>query len=202
MTGQPKKQLNEQADGKQRIMDAAGQLFADKGFAATSISDITEAAGVGRALIYYHFKDKRSLHDSILRRFGQLIIEAAQSARSYEGTALERIRWYVVQFRQLHVDRPNVGRIAMRAEIEGTLTPDLDVREHFKEVLSLLKLIVEEGIAQGELRSVRPEKAVHIIMAMVHSVVMMHIQGQYDDDPDEDIDFAMSILKKGLAVTD
>lgn len=205
MTDPIDNQLTDQPHVRLRIMNAAGQLFADRGFDATSISDITEAAGVGRALIYYYFKDKRALHDSILRDGGQCIIDAAQTAYAHEDTALGRIRRFMTLFRQLHANRPNIGRIAMRAELEGNLSPDIDIRKPFDEVTSLLKTIVEEGIAKGEIRSMDADKAVHIIMGIVHSLVMMHIRRESDmetdRDTDGDIDLAMDIMATGVAAS-
>ena len=186
-------------DVKHRIMDAAGQLFADKGFAATSISDITEAAGVGRALIYYYFKDKRHLYNAILHDGGERIIGGAEAAYASGGTAFDRLRQFIVRFRQLHIDRPNLARIAMRAELEGSLSFDASPKEHFDKVASILERIVEEGMEQGELRRVDPIKAIHMVMGMIHSLVMMQIQGVSDPCPDRDIDFAMSVLTGGIA---
>jgi AcrR family transcriptional regulator len=188
-----------QHDVQQRIMEAAGQLFADKGFDATSISDITEAADVGRALIYYYFKDKRDLYDSILRNGGERIINIAEGAYAAEGTAFDRLRQFAAQFRQLHLDRPNLARIAMRSELEGSLVFDAHAEEHFNKVSPILERIVEEGVERGELRSVDPAKTVHMMMGMVHSLAVMQIQGVSDPCPEKDIDFAMSILASGIS---
>ena len=43
---------------KQKILNVAGELFAENGFDGTSVDSIANAAGVNKALIYYHFKDK------------------------------------------------------------------------------------------------------------------------------------------------
>lgn len=192
-------QSRTQANVKQRIMHAAGRLFAEKGFAATSISDIAEASDVGRALIYYYFKDKRDLHDSILREGSDSIIRAAESSYAYEGRALDRLRQFAVRFRQLHLDYPDLGRMAMRAEMEGVLTPDAHPKEHMDRVFSILRRIVEEGIASGEFRNVDPTKTVHMVMGLIHSLAMMHIQGVADLSSERDIDFAMSVLARGIA---
>jgi len=53
---------------RQRILDAAEALFADRGFHGTSIRDITLLAGVENALASYHFKTKEQLFTEVLRR--------------------------------------------------------------------------------------------------------------------------------------
>ncbi len=55
-------------DTKTRILDAAEELFADHGFPATSMRDITQEAGVNLAAINYHFGSKEALLVSVLER--------------------------------------------------------------------------------------------------------------------------------------
>ena len=54
--------------GKERLLDAAEQLFAQYGFDGVSVRDITEAARVDVALVSYHFGGKRELFVSIFQR--------------------------------------------------------------------------------------------------------------------------------------
>jgi AcrR family transcriptional regulator len=62
-------QANDQArDTKDRILDAAEARFADQGFAATSLRQITRDAGVNLASVNYHFQTKEALLLAVLRR--------------------------------------------------------------------------------------------------------------------------------------
>ena len=51
---------------KQRILEVSTQLFSQKGFDATSINNIAEAANVNKALLYYYFKNKESILDELV----------------------------------------------------------------------------------------------------------------------------------------
>lgn len=55
-------------DAKDRILEAATRLFASKGFDATRVSEIADAANVTKALIYYYFKSKEDILDHLIRR--------------------------------------------------------------------------------------------------------------------------------------
>ena len=56
------------SDTKERILDAAERLFADNGFPATSMRDITQEAGVNLAAVNYHFGSKEALMIAVLER--------------------------------------------------------------------------------------------------------------------------------------
>lgn len=53
---------------RNKILSTAEKLFAQKGYDGTSVQDIAKAAAVNKALIYYHFKNKQDIIDSLFRR--------------------------------------------------------------------------------------------------------------------------------------
>ena len=60
-------------NGKERILDAAEQLFAKRGFYGVSLRDITQAAGVDVALVGYHFGGKRELFTAVFERRAEVL---------------------------------------------------------------------------------------------------------------------------------
>lgn len=52
---------------RKKILATAEKLFAEKGFDGTGIQDIATGAGVNKALIYYHFKNKQDIIDSLFQ---------------------------------------------------------------------------------------------------------------------------------------
>ncbi len=61
--------MSEQTDTASRILDAAEQLFADRGFTETSLRSITTRAGVNLAAVNYHFGSKEALVQAVFERF-------------------------------------------------------------------------------------------------------------------------------------
>lgn len=56
-------------EAKVRIINASIQLFSEKGYDATRVNEIADAAGVNKALIYYYFKSKEDILDHLLQTF-------------------------------------------------------------------------------------------------------------------------------------
>lgn len=55
-----------QKDAKQKIFEAAAELFARDGYYKTSVREICEAAGVTKPVLYYYFKDKETLLEALV----------------------------------------------------------------------------------------------------------------------------------------
>ena len=117
-------------DTKERILDAAEQLFGDLGFKATSLRDITTEAGVNLASVNYHFGSKEALLGEVFdRRFAP--VNESRLERLSEAEALpalgraqvERIvRAFVSPLFEMLAERGDMGkkflRLAGRIHIE------------------------------------------------------------------------------------
>ena len=68
-------------DTRERILQTALELFAQKGYKGVSVSDIAGALGLTKGALYRHFESKRAIFDSILRRMEQ---QDAQEARDHD----------------------------------------------------------------------------------------------------------------------
>ena len=67
-----------------RLLDAAEQLFAERGFYGVTTRQVASTAGVDDALIYYHFKNKSGLFDAVFERRARVLITARHdSLRAY-----------------------------------------------------------------------------------------------------------------------
>jgi len=73
-------------DTKQRVLIAAQELFAAKGFTGTSLADISHRCGISDGLILHHFQSKKSLYRRVLEnlaeQYTQNLVQAKESATS------------------------------------------------------------------------------------------------------------------------
>ena len=74
------------SDTKERILLTALELFAEKGYEAASVRDLAERLGLTKAALYKHYRNKRDLFDSILRRMERQDAEQAKACDLPEGS--------------------------------------------------------------------------------------------------------------------
>ena len=82
---------------QKQILDAAARIFAEKGFAGTTIRDVARAAGVSEGSIYLYFKNKQDLLVHLPRQFMQPPLEAFQQASVQGGTDPEHLLRFMAQ---------------------------------------------------------------------------------------------------------
>jgi AcrR family transcriptional regulator len=80
------------ADTRQRLMDAAEQLFADKGFYGVSIAAVANEVGLTKQGILHYFNSKEKLYGAILQRISDDFEEQQRLAGLSSGDPVERLR--------------------------------------------------------------------------------------------------------------
>lgn len=82
--------MNNKHDAKEKILNAAEEVFAMRGYGGARTADITKKAGVNKALLHYYFKNKEGLYHSVLDRLLFEMIQIAQDVlkRGLTGIAL------------------------------------------------------------------------------------------------------------------
>jgi AcrR family transcriptional regulator len=148
--GRPDGRAAAPADAAVRLMEAAADAFAAKGFHATTTRDIASRAGLSPAGVYVHFASKEDLLFQLSREGHEvaraMLVDAARAA----GSPTDALRAIMATFAQWHAEHFQVARI-VQYEFSN-LTP-----EHREAVLGLRKDIdrvvqdvLREGVTTGE----------------------------------------------------
>jgi AcrR family transcriptional regulator len=88
----PVSPVNLGEDTRARIVSVARQLFAENGYADTSINDLVNAAGVTRGALYHHFKDKTALFAEVFTEVARETLGRILQATSEGADLWERLR--------------------------------------------------------------------------------------------------------------
>jgi TetR/AcrR family transcriptional regulator len=101
-----------------RILDAAEDLLAAKGYSATSLGDVADRVGIRSPSLYNHFKNKEALYEAVLDRlltdFSAPLEELDRGPVTYERV----FHWLETIVRQHHAN-PNLARLLQHAALSG-----------------------------------------------------------------------------------
>lgn len=151
-------------DTRQLVFDAAAVLFSRSGFDGIGVEDIARAAGVNKAMIYYHFKDKLALYREVVRDMlvvvGGNVGEIAASA----DTPARKIERFIEMLAEMRQDRPWFPPLMMREMAAGAPHLDNATLAHIRGVFQGFSAILDAGVKAGEFRVVNPVMAYLSIM--------------------------------------
>ena len=84
---------NKQDNVKERIIEASIKLFLAKGFAGTTTKELTDAAGVAKGTLYWHFTSKDSILEEILEKFScELYDPAFEKVDNCQGDFIAKFK--------------------------------------------------------------------------------------------------------------
>jgi AcrR family transcriptional regulator len=182
-------------DTRDRLLDTAERLFAEHGFAGTSVREITDAAGANLGAVNYHFRSKEGLYaEAFARRaalFREPILEAAREAAGIARTRPDRAFLILGRaFLAPHADREasmSLLGLFAREVVEPCLPRRLFVREFLVPTIDAIMGIVRE--ARPDLPEATARACAHAFYAQ-----LMHVAKGTGAGPakvDEWLDYAV-----------
>ncbi|HEU5345204.1 MAG TPA: helix-turn-helix domain-containing protein [Ktedonobacterales bacterium] len=148
-------QTRRQQQAQQRrnqLIDAALELFSQRGIEATRVSDIAQAAGVAQGLLYHYFPSKDALLAAIIERHGPLpLLAELLAAPPPDQPTRETLLLLANRFYALFQERRPLVRLILREIIwqPEMLRMGMLVRE---QALGMLARYLQSRVAAGELR--------------------------------------------------
>lgn len=141
-----------QPDAARRLMAAAVQSFAERGYHATTTRDIATAAGMSPAALYVHFPSKAAVLFAISRTGHEKALALVRSVAQRPEPPLERMRELVQEFVAWHAHRHLVARVV---QYELTALPREEyevVAELRRETERVVREVIVEGQSSGDFR--------------------------------------------------
>jgi TetR/AcrR family transcriptional regulator len=138
---------------RHRLLRAAVNIFDRKGYAAASVREIAESAGVAKPALYYHFGNKEGLLVAILKTAIRDFIETTNRAMERPGSTIERVTAMCDDIFGLFVQTVPIVRVAHTVLLgPRDAAPHFDPTESERHVRKLLRTLVENGKTTGEIR--------------------------------------------------
>jgi TetR/AcrR family transcriptional regulator len=151
-----------------RLLNAAVRVFDRKGYAAASVREVAEMAGVTKPALYYHFGSKEGLLVAILEQAKREVETAIARAVARSGTARSRILGLCEDIYGLFGENVPIARVAHAVFLgppDGA--PPFDVTVFEERFRGALEQIVADGVASGELRNLAPRDVALAVMGIL-----------------------------------
>jgi TetR/AcrR family transcriptional regulator len=134
------------------ILATAGRIFAETGLAGARTEVIAKTAGVNKALLYYYFKSKEALYESVVEDHFRRFNAQALALLGSPGPAREVLLRYV----SLHFDFIAAHRqsapLFQQFMMAGGKRAERLIRKYFKPRSDAVRKLLERGVRAGEFR--------------------------------------------------
>jgi len=138
---------------KAKLYSAAAEVFARKGYAAASVREIVEKAGVTKPVLYYHFGSKEGIYKAILESALRDFDERVEAVEMLTGSASLRLRRLCEEVFRIYERHSDVVRL-MHAIYYGPPqgAPFFDFDRALFRFHDMVGKIVRQGVRSGEFR--------------------------------------------------
>ncbi len=157
----------------QELIDAALELFAEKGFAATRSEEVAARAGVAKGTLYLYYPSKEELLKAVItQHLSGEIAAVAEYARGYDGTCASLLRAVFTEWWSRVLDSPT-SAVFKLVITEARNFPD--IADFYRSAVvepatALVGEVVERGITNGEFR---PTDVRGTVMSLILPMIML-----------------------------
>ena len=157
-----------EVNARERLLNTATVLFAEKGYAGASVREIVEKAGVSKPVLYYYFKSKEGLFYAILEWAAGVQQNILNEIFEARGTVLDR---FIFLYRRVYegIQQYKSLYIMIHGLIYGPPqgVPEYDFASYQRHMLDAVKRIYLEGVSAGEIRQVDAEEVAFLVLGLM-----------------------------------
>jgi AcrR family transcriptional regulator len=148
------------------FLETAATLFEQKGYASTSVEDITNALGFTKGVFYYYWKTKLEILEEIGKRGLQTMHDRLCVGIADDTSPAERLEAAIAN----HIENVTQRRPIIAVLLSDSILSDVIIEGH-KQYARRFQEIVEEGIAAGVVRDMDPQMLTFAILGLCNSIV-------------------------------
>ena len=171
----PPKRERRKQDRPGELLEAALDLFVEKGFAATRVEEVALRAGVSKGTLFLYFQSKEELFKAVvMENVARPVAEGITEAENFEGPSGELLTVLMLAWWRRYGATKASGISKLMLSEAGNF-PDL--AEFFRTNViqpaqSLVRFVLQRGIARGEFRAIDVDSTIYSVMAPLIFLVM------------------------------
>ena len=135
---------------KRKIFETSMKLFAEKGYDATSIEDITATVGVAKGTLYYHFSSKEEIFNFLVEEGMKLLKNSIEIKKAKATNTIDKLR-AVVLIQIKIIAKYEDFMIIVLSQIWGNEQRNILCKNKVIEYIKAIEDILKEGMEKGEI---------------------------------------------------
>lgn len=169
---------------RDRILDAAEELFARRGFAGVGMREVADAAGLGKSSVFHHFPTKAELYMEVAVRLLAGIEQRLTRSLAAGGPPLARLDRCLDCLIDVLAEDHFCARLFLRslfeedAELEARADADPRGDQLVERILGGIAGVLREGMDSGVLR---PVNIAHTLQSLIGLTVFHFASGEFGD---------------------
>jgi AcrR family transcriptional regulator len=170
---------------RERLLEAAAGLFAEKGYAAAPVREIVERAGVTKPVLYYYFKNKEGLFRAVLDWAAELQEHVLGEAINTPGSTLDRMLALTRQiYSGVMAYRNLFGMIRNLVFGPRQAAPEYDIDRYHRRMIDAISGLYREGMAKGEVVDADPAEVSLLVLGIIDFCLNLDRVCEREPDPE------------------
>jgi Transcriptional regulator len=177
------------------LLTVAVAEFNTRGYDATSMEDLSRAAGITKSSFYHHFSGKDELLRTALERALNGLFDILEEPEAQDGPALSRLRHII--HRQVEVLTSELPYVTLLLRVRGNTETERWALARRRAFDATIASLVADAVADGEVKAnVEPSLAARLLSGTVNSIIEWYRPGRAGSErlPDE----VVRIVSEGI----
>lgn len=164
-----------QEEKEELILEAALEVFSQRGFHGSTIDQIAEVAGMSKPNLLYYFRTKEAMHRALIDRVLENWLEPLQ-AFDAEGDPEQEIRSYIRRKLEMARDFPRESRLFANEILQGAPHIMAVLEGPLKELVDEKAEVIRAWIANGKVRDCDPHHMIFSIWSTTQHYADFDVQ--------------------------
>jgi TetR/AcrR family fatty acid metabolism transcriptional regulator len=186
---------------RERILEAAERLFAEKGFHETAMDEIVRASKVSKGGVYFHFPSKEELFFALLDKLADALQREVQREIARRRGAVAKIQGALEVVLRTLTSQRHLAQIILR-QGHG-LGPSFERKrlEIYSRFARLIKENLDEALAEGSIPPINTDITAYAWLGAINELVLRWIYTGQPDPLTQTLPTLQELFLRGIGIT-
>lgn len=166
---------------KRKIFETSMKLFAEKGYDATSIEEITATVGVAKGTLYYHFSSKEEIFNFLVEEGMKLLQNSIDIKTAKLTNYIDKLKAIILIEIKIVVRYEDLITILL-SQLYGNEARNQKCQKHIYEYINTIEEIVKQGIQAKEIKAGNPKVIASEIYGLICSSLVYKLRNEEEID--------------------